>query len=151
MARLDNYERRVKPYLDKVAEMALTMTEAQIAKTLGVSYSAFRRYKNAHEELMAAIKKGRKELVCDLKSMLIQKAKGFDYTETTETEEQNKVTGKLELTKRETKTRHACPDVAAINLLLKNYDSEWRNDPAEYELKKQALELQKKKVDEAEW
>lgn len=151
MARLDNYERRVKPYLDKVAEMALTMTEAQIAKALDISYSAFRRYKNAHEELMAAIKKGRRELVLELKSTLIQKAKGFDYTETTETEERNKITGDLELTKRETRIRHACPDVAAINLLLKNYDSEWRNDPAEYELKKQALELQKKKADEAEW
>lgn len=151
MARLDNYERRVKPYLDKVAEMALTMTEEQIAKTLGVSYSAFRRYKTAHGELMAALKKGRKELVCDLKSTLIQKAKGFDYTETTETEELNEETGKMRLTRRETKTKRANPDVAAINLLLKNYDSEWRNDPAEYELKKQALELQKKKADEAEW
>lgn len=146
MARPNKYELYVEPYLDKIAQMALTMTEAQIAETLGVGYATFRRYKAEHEQLQASLKKGRKDLVFELKSALIKKAVGFDYTETSETYE-----GGV-LTKRETKVKHAQPDVAAINLLLKNYDKEnWANDPQTLELRKKELELAEKKLENSEW
>lgn len=145
MPRKNKYELYVEPYLNKISDMCLSMTEAQIAQTLNVSYSAFRKYKEEHKELRTALKNGRRELVYQLKSTLIRKAKGFYYEEETTVYEYE------EETKHEIKKRYAVPDVAAINLLLKNYDKDWRNDPAEYELKKQALELQKQKLEQEQW
>ena len=40
-------------------------------------------------------------------------------------------------------TREVDGDVAAINLLLKNLDEEWSNDPQNLALRKQELELRK--------
>lgn len=152
MARPCNYNKLIEPYLDDIAQMALTMSEEQIAQTLGVGYSTFKRYKRDYKPLQDAVKRGRKVLVMELKNALIQKAKGFEYTETKEVKEINEDTKKLETVKIETVKKRTTPDVAAINLLLKNYDKEnWRNDPAEYELKKKALELQEKKLQDNEW
>ena len=82
----------------------------------------------------------------DLKNTLIKKAKGFVY------EEKNTIVEHGEVTREEIKSRVALPDVAAINLLLKNLDRDfWRNDPAEYELKKRMVEVQEKKAEEEEW
>ena len=152
MARPNNYKKLIEPYLDKISEMALTMTEEQIAETLGVGYSTFKRYKKDNEPLRASLKSGRKALVIELKSNLIRKAKGFEYSETKEIKEKNPDTGELEVVRIEVTKKYSAPDVAANNLLLKNYDKEnWRNDPAEYELKKKALELQEKKLQDNEW
>ena len=69
------YPTHVKPYLKKIEEMALTMTEEQMAKTLGVSVSSWCEYKNKFPELAEAIKKGRTILVAELKSTLIRTGK----------------------------------------------------------------------------
>lgn len=152
MARPNNYEKRVKPYLSKIEQMALTMSEEQIAETLGVGYSTWCRYKKDFKELRGALKKGRKDLVLELKSVLIEKAKGFDYIETKTTKELNVETGELEVTKYEENKKHAQPDVAAINLLLKNYDRDsWANDPQMMELRKKELELREKQVEQNDW
>ena len=84
-------------------------------------------------------------MVLELKSALIQKAKGFNYTEKKIIKENGVVVREEEYTK------FALPDVAALNLLLKNYDEQWRNDPAEYELKKRAIEVQEKKLEQNEF
>ena len=136
----------VEPYLDKIKEMCLTMTEAQIAETLGVSYSAWKRYKSRSEQLRSALKKGRQDLVMELRSALIKRAKGFEYTETRITEEAGKVT------KTETITKYYPPDVAALNLALKNYDPfNWANDPQMIRIREKELELQEKKIEMGEW
>lgn len=143
--RPSKYEEKVATRFDDIRKMALTMTEKQIAKTLGVGYSTWCEYKIVHPELQENLKKGRESLVLDLKSVLIQKAKGFSYTETKKIKENGVVVREEEYTK------FALPDVAALNLLLKNYDETWRNDPAEYELKKRALEVQEKKLEQNEF
>lgn len=145
MGRPNKYKTKVEPYLAEVSEMALTMTEQQIAKTLGVAYSSFRDYKLKYPALVVALKKGRANLVRELKSALIMKAKGFEYEERKIIKEYGKVV------KEEIYKKKATPDVAAANLLLKNYDEDWYNDPKEYQLKKQALEIQKEKAEEASW
>lgn len=151
MARPSKYELHVEPYLDKIKEMALTMTEEQIAETLGISRSSWKRYKGLYEPLRSALKKGRKDLVCELKSALIKKAIGFDYEETSETRELT-LNGELEVTKKEIKRKHMAPDVAAINLLLKNYDKDnWANDPQMMEIRKKELELREKQIEENNW
>jgi hypothetical protein len=42
--------------------------------------------------------------------------------------------------------------VAAINLLLKNYDRQnWENDPQALDLRREELELHKKQLELKEW
>ena len=75
------YDTKVKPHLKEIEEMAQYMNEEQIAKTLGIAYSTFNRYKNDYSELKRSLQKGKQELVKTLKSVLIQKAKGYDYVD----------------------------------------------------------------------
>lgn len=140
------YHKKVEPYLAEVPEMALTMTEEQIARTLGVAYSSFRGYKKQYQALNDALKKGRAELVKELRSTLIKRAKGFAY------EESKKIKKDGVVVSEEIYTKTALPDVASLNLLLKNYDADnWANDPQALALKKKELELQKKKIEDSEW
>lgn len=146
MARPDKLITHVLPHLEEIKQMCLTMTEAQIAETLGVSYSAWKRYKSRSEPLRSALKKGRQDLVMELRSALIKRAMGFEYTETRITEEAGQVT------KTETITKYYPPDVAALNLALKNYDKDnWANDPQMIRIREKELELQEKKIEMGEW
>ena len=119
-------------------------TEKQIAKSLNISYSTFNKYKAEKKELSEILKKGREDLVEQLRGALIKKALGFSYEEKKNYIKYDEVTKHktqyTEITKKE-----ALPDVAAINLALKNYDTDnWSNDPAMLSLKQQELELKKK-------
>lgn len=146
VGRPGKYETHIKPHLAEIKEMCRTMTEAQIMEKLGVGKSAWIKYKQENKEFAETIIKGRQDLVSDLKSTLIQKAHGFTYTEKKTITEEGKPT------REETYTKQALPDVAALNLLLKNYDAEnWSNDPQYLAIKKEELELQKKKVEQNEW
>lgn len=150
--RPNKYKTHVEPYLEQITEYALIMTEEQIAETLGIAYSSFRTYKQHYSALNDALQKGRKDLVAELKSVLIKKAKGFIYEEKTIIEEINPETGEMEIVRRETKIRYAQPDVAAGNLLLKNYDKEnWANDPQALELRRKEIELAERKLEAVEW
>lgn len=153
------YDTMVQPHLEEISKMAETMTDEQIARSLGVGKSSFSTYKKQHIELLDALKKGRQNLVSDLRSSLIMKAKGFTKRTTKamkcKTVDYDQKTGKR-LQEREEVVEYVQedyypPDTAALNLALKNYDKTWRNDPAEYELKKQNLKLQEKKLEKDMW
>lgn len=136
------YYTHIQPHLAEVETMALTMTEEQMAKTLGVGKSAWYGYKLEHVELVEAIKKGRLRLVGELKSTLIMKAKGYDY------EEKKTVVKGGEVVSEEIYRRRSHPDVAAIHLLLKNFDDDWRNDDREtMDMKKRQVDIQERKAD----
>lgn len=144
--RKNKYETHVKPYLSDIQKWCQTMTEKQIAKKLGVAYSSWCLYKNDHVELSETIKRGRQSLVVDLKSTLIERAKGFQYTEKKVIKEGG------EVIREEIYTKSSLPDVAALNLLLKNYDKEnWSNDPQVLELRKKELELRERQIESNEW
>ena len=144
--RPNKYHTHVEPYLDDVKDMTLTMTEEQIAKTLGVGYTAFREYKRHYPALNDALKKGRRELIKELRSTLIRRAKGFQY------EEKKVIKEDGEIVREESTIKSALPDVAALNLLLKNYDKEnWANDPQTLQLRKKELELRERQVEANEW
>ena len=169
MARPNKYELLVEPYLDKIKEMALTMTEEQIAETLGISLSTWKRYKADHEPLRTVLKNGRKDLVSELRGALIKKAKGFNYQETKVITEEVKWPDELyvllkeagfsdeqiersKLVRTEVTTKYAAPDVAALNLALKNYDKEnWANDPQMIKLREKELELKERQIENNEW
>lgn len=122
-------------------------TEKSIAETLGISYSTWNKYKEEKKQLMQTIKKSRNELLYELKDALYKKAIGFEYEDKKQYIKKDEVTGnKTQYT--EITTKYCPPDVAAINLCLKNYDDEWQNDPKLYELKKQEIELRQKMAEE---
>lgn len=144
--RPKKYFSNIRPYLDKIPEMALNMTERQIAEELGVGYTAFNEYKKLYPELNEALKKGRKALVIELRGTLLKKAKGFQYSEKKILKENGQIV------REEIYEKTSLPDVAAINLLLKNYDKEnWANDPQELELKKKELKLKEKHLEKNDW
>jgi len=168
--RKSRWETDIKPNLPLIQEMARTMTEKQIAESFGISYTGtWSLYKQQYPELVETLKKGRQNLVAELRSALIKKAKGYDYTETKETTERVKwpeelyqamldagftprQIGEARLVKTEVAHKKMAPDVAAINLALKNYDKEnWANDPQQLALKKRELELREKQAEDNAW
>ena len=143
MGRKNKYYTHIKPHLKEIPEMLQDMTEEQVAKKLGVAYSSWNKYKLEFKELSEVIKKGNTSLVGELKSVLKKRAKGFQYEERKIVKEHGVVV------REEIHVKSALPDVASINLLLKNYDKDnWANDPQMIELRKKELELREKKLEE---
>lgn len=163
------YDDYVKPYLPLISEWCRTMTEQQIAEKLGIAYSTFNQYKVDYPEVKEAIKKGRQNLVAELKGSLIKKANGYEYTEKKVTTEYVKWPDEMyealinagftpdqiassRIVKTEVAHKKMAPDVAAINLALKNYDREdWANDPQMLDIRKKELELKERQIENNEW
>ena len=149
MGRKNKYDTHVAPYLREIAEMYGTMTEAQIAKKLGVSVASFEKYKLEHPELVESLREGKDALIKELRESLKKKAKGFHYTE------KKKIVRVINGQKTqivEEYERYSPPDTGAIHLLLKNIDESWRNDDqATMDLKREKIELEKQKADSENW
>lgn len=149
--RKSAYESRIKSRFDEISEWCASgATDKIIAFNLGISESTFFKYKAEKSEFADFLKKSRQSFVLKLRGKLAEKAMGFEYTESktiTKTEADGSVT-----TTKEVYTKRALPDVAALNLLLKNYDSEnWANDPQLLALKKEELELKKQQIEKEAW
>lgn len=145
------YETHIKPMLKEIEEWARDYTNKDIARMCGVAPQTFSGYVNEHRELSEALKKGRTELVKELRSSLIKKAIGFNYTEKKIIKKKNDE-GVLEVVAEEIYEKYAQSDVAALNLLLKNYDPKnWANDPQALEIRKKELKLAEKKAENANW
>lgn len=146
MGRPNKYYTHVLPNLDKIEQLALTMSEEQIAKTLGIGYTSWKKYKNLYPTINDRIKKGRTQLVAELKSTLIQKARGFMYEETETIYEHGREVKKV------VKNKYAQPDTGASHSLLKNYDKDnWANDPQALQLKREELEIKKQQIEANLW
>ena len=147
--RKNAYDTKIKPNFSLIQEMCNTMTDKQIADAIGVSLSTFMHYKSTKPEFSDVLKKGRQNLVAKLSGVLIERACGFQYEET-KTYVDEDGNERKEITRKQ-----ALPDVAALNLLLKNYDkNNWSNDPQELELKKRERELKEARMAKAmedEW
>lgn len=126
------------------------VTEKQIATNLGIAMSSWSLYKTQYSELTELIKSSRATVVTDLRGALLKRALGFEYEERKtyiKKDEDGKVTQYTEITKKQ-----ALPDVAAINLSLKNYDKDnWANDPQLLELRKLELEFKKEMAAKDDW
>lgn len=151
--RKNVYDTKIKPRFKDIEKwLKGGATERQVAGALGVGYSTFNHYKSTNKEFQELLKSiDRSEIVCDLRSALIKKAMGYTYEEKKQYIKEDQVTGhKTKYTEIHSKIAH--PDVAAINLALKNYDKEsWANDPQALELKKQELELRKQMAEKEDW
>ena len=149
MGRKSRYETHVEPYLEDIRRWYQLLNEGEIAKKLGIGITSFEKYKKEHPELREALREGRSELVEDLKLTLKKKAKGFHYTERKTTV---RTEGDRVITTTEENERYAPPDTGAIHLLLKNLDDSWRNDDKPtMDLRREKLENDKKKAENADW
>lgn len=151
--RKNVYETTIKPRFDDIAKWLQSgATEKQIASNLGVAESTWFKYKAAEQEFSEFLKNGRQKLVIELRGALVNRAMGFHYYEETEVKELDKEINALVTTKKERRKRYAAPDVAALNLCLKNYDKDnWSNDPRADDFKREELEMKKKALEENNW
>ena len=137
------YETNIAPRLDDVRRWRKAgATVENMAAALDVSKTTFCKYLNEQPEFADAYKKGKAELVMDLRGELARIA--FKHTLETKKQyiKQDMETGnKTQYT--EITTKEVDGDIAAINLLLKNLDDNWSNDPQNLALRKQELELRK--------
>lgn len=125
--RNNKYETHVKPYLDRIPKWRRDgKKEAWISNKLGVGVSTFNVYKNQHQELRDALKKGKEHLIEGLEDSLYKKAMGFEYEEVKqviEKDDQGKDKKRVEKT-----TKHSLPDTGALAFALKNLaPDKWRD------------------------
>ena len=137
--RKSKYEEYVQPYIPKIIEWVKSgATEEEICKALGIAKSTFNDYKNKYSELSDALRAGRQNVVLDIKAALLKRALGFEY------EEKKGVKKGNELANVEVYKRYMPPDTTAAAMLLRNYDSEWRDkDNITTDLKQQEIELRR--------
>lgn len=149
--RKSAYETVIKPRFSEIREwLENGATDRQIAENLGVAMSTFCKYKAEYEEFTEFLKKGRQPLVMKLRGALVKKALGFTYNETKKYKKKD-MDGNEYIYIEET-TKQSLPDVAALNLCLKNYDPDnWANDPQSLALKREELELKKKIYEDNKW
>lgn len=149
--RKGKYQTYVKPRFDDIEKWLNNgASEQQVAVALGVSYSAFNKYKREHAELRELCDKPRVPVILELRSALVKRALGFSYEEKKQYITEDEEGGKKKHT--EITTKQALPDVAAINLALKNLDRDnWANDPQALDLKRQELELRRESAEAKEW
>lgn len=137
------YETHIAPRLRDIQKWRkVGATVENMCAALGVSKTTFHKYLNEQPEFADVYKKGTVELVMDLRGELARIA--FKHTLETKKqyikrdEETGNSTQYTEIT-----TKEVDGDIAAINLLLKNLDENWSNDPQNLALRKQELELRK--------
>lgn len=150
--RKSAYEEKIKSRFKDIEKwLKGGASEEQVAAALGISKSTWFKYKAEKAEFNDFIKTvDRSEIILDLRSALLKKALGFKYEERKQYIKEDEDGNKFKYT--EINTKQALPDVAAINLALKNYDREnWANDPQMLELKKQEMELRKQMQEDKAW
>lgn len=137
------YETHIAPRLDDIRKWRkVGATVENMCDALDVAKTTFHKYLKEKPEFADAYKKGTVDLVMDLRGELARIA--FKHKLETkkqyikEDEETGRQTKYTEIT-----TKEVDGDIAAINLLLKNLDENWSNDPQNLALRKQELELRK--------
>ena len=101
-------------YNRQVYELALLgATDNEIARFFEVGEKTINNWKKAEPEFLHAIKEGK--LIADMEVIksLYKRANGYEYDEV-------KVKETLEDLETTTTTKHVIPDIAAINIWLKN-------------------------------
>ena len=113
------------------------LTDEQIAKNIGVSYSTFRVWRDKHPALSAALKKGKAPVDIEVENALLKKALGFSVMVKkpikvkTKRQLQGKGTIEEEHIEYAEEEVYVPPDTAAQIFWLKNRKPDkWRDKPA---------------------
>lgn len=100
------------------------LTEEQIAENMGVTRETLRVWKNKYSVISATLKRGKEVVDRQVENALLQRALGYEYTETTR--EYIPELGEMHVTKEVTK--QVAPDTTAQIFWLKNRKpQEWRD------------------------
>lgn len=100
------------------------LTDEQIATNIGIAYSTLRDWRDKYPALSAALKKGKEVVDRQVENALLQRALGYEYTETTR--EYIPELGEMHVTKEVTK--QIAPDTTAQIFWLKNRKpQDWRD------------------------
>ena len=137
------YETHIEPRLDDIRKWRkVGATVDNMCAALNVSKSTFFKYLAEREDFSNAYKNGTIELVMDLRGELARIAFKHNIETRKQYIKQDEETGnRTQYT--EITTKEVDGDIAAINLLLKNLDENWANDPQNLRLRQQELELRK--------
>ena len=143
MARPTKYDREIKPHIDDIRKAVESgATDKEIAKAFGIAESTLYKYKKEKLEFSQAFARGREKVVIEIKAALLKKALGYEYTEEKAVAKKDK--DGENVVAIETYRKHQPPSETAAAMLLRNYDSNWRdNDSAAARLKEQELDLRK--------
>lgn len=146
----DNFD-----YIDK--QLNNGASEKQIAKTLGIAYSTWNKYKEEYQEFKELCSKSRVELVEDLRSALVKKAMGFsriierpmkvkrvEYVDGKKSKEWEEVIYYNDET-------YFPPETTAIFGALNIYDEEYVKDKKAYELKEREVKLKEEEAKKNSW
>lgn len=147
----------IKDNLDRVEKwVASGLTMKEIAKNLGISERTLYKYKATDPQFMQTVKKGRQAAVEILENTMFKSATGF--TQTLKKYEKVKrctySNGKKleeweELVEYEEEV-YFKPDITAGIFLLKNW-GDYVNEPKVLELRREEIEIQKKKLEDSSW
>ncbi len=143
------YDTIILKHLDKIEEWCRNgATESQMCECLGIAVSTFNAHKDK-PELQEALKKGRTNLILDLRGELARVALPHTQT-TTKTYIKQDESGTTTYTEKVEKEVDG--EIAAIHLLLKNLDREnWKDSHDNYEFKKREIELKEKLAEMNIW
>jgi hypothetical protein len=141
------YEVCVKPYLAEINKKVREgVTEAAIAKALGISVASLNNYRNQHPEFAEALSRDKgADVLQDLMNAGIEAAKGC-YKTNTQTIYETDEDGNPRIVKVIEYEQWQAPNAALNKFYVANFGREqgFSNDPLAYELKKQKQEFEEK-------
>jgi transcriptional regulator with XRE-family HTH domain len=146
------YEKCVQPYLAEIRDKVRQgVTEAEIAKALGISVASLSNYKNQYPELAEALSKDRgADVLRSLVNAGVQAALGYTKKTKQEVFERDE-SGEVVLVRRVDTEENLPPNPALNRFYVQNFgkDQGYVGDPLEYQLRKQkqefAEEIERKK------
>lgn len=127
--RQSNYEAYVMPRLEEIKHWCREgLTDAEIAKRLGVAARTFTNYKRKHKDLMKVIIEGKSIADYRVEDALYKRALGYQADETTRERKFNKDTQEYETVITKIVTKEIVADPTSMIWWLKNRKPEtWRD------------------------
>lgn len=116
------------PSLAEIAEgyARRGLSDADIAKNLGISLDAYYRYQKLHSEFYEAIRRGKRPANIIVENALYKRCVGFEYDEVTQ--EAGKDEKGKQVIRKKTVKKLVVPDINAIRFWLTNREPElWKN------------------------
>ena len=147
----------IKDNLDKIEQwVAAGLSMKEVAQNLGIAERTLYKYKSDDKEFMQCVKKGRQIAVEKLENTMFKSACGFMQTVHKHeklkrcTYKDGKKLKEWEEVVEYDEQVYFKPDIAAAIFLLKNW-SNYLDNPKLMELRKEEIEIQKKKLENSEW
>lgn len=109
------------------------LTDAQLARKMGISCGTLYAWKNKFPEISEALKKGKEVVDIEVENALLKRALGYEYTETMVEHSPDGV-------KRRETVKFIPPDVTAQIFWLKNRKPETWREKQVVEVSEEALE-----------